>query len=306
MASTIVKTSLPEYVNANNDELLVKAMLGAKSLDYIEIMTDVKHKSALNYLDSTVVFADGSECGFDASGADTLTQRYIEVMPIKINKEWCDRDLLSTFANHQNLIEAGRETLPFEQKFVDANLAAIKAKLEDVIWKGDTSLGIDGFLAQLADEAGVIDVSAADMDALVDAVYSAIPESVMDKDVHIFMGTTEFRNYVKALNETCCANRQIIDVAAGEMTYVGDSRVKIVAVPGLNGTNKVVAGARDNFVYATDVDGSEATYKLWYSDDADLFRFKVLFNAGTQIKFPSDAVLGEIAEETTPDASAGE
>ena len=134
MASTIVKTSLPEYVNANNDELLVKAMLGAKTLDYIEIMTDVKNKSALNYLDSAVVFADGSECGFNAQGTDTLTQRYIEVTPVKINKEWCDRDLLTTFANHQNLIEAGRETLPFEQRFVEANLAAIKAKLEDVIW----------------------------------------------------------------------------------------------------------------------------------------------------------------------------
>lgn len=295
MASTIVKTSLPEYVNANNDELLVKAMLGAKTLDYIEIMTDVKHKSALNYLDSTVVFADGSECGFNAQGTDTLTQRYIEVAPVKINKEWCDRDLLTTFANHQNLIEAGRETLPFEQRFVDANLAAIKAKLEDVIWKGDSTLGIDGFLAQLGAEAGVIDVTAASIEPLVDAVYEAIPESVMDKDVHIFMGTTEFRQYVKLLNANCCGNMPIIDVASGEMAYVGDSRVKIVAVPGLNGTNKVVAGARDNFVYGTDVNGSEATYKLWYSDDADLFRFKVLFNAGTQIKFPSDAVLGAIA-----------
>lgn len=295
MASTIVKTSLPEYVNANNDELLVKSMLGAKTLDYIEIMTDVKHKSALNYLDSTVVFGDGSECGFNAQGNDTLTQRYIEVMPIKINKEWCDRDLLSTFANHQNLIEAGRETMPFEQRFVEANLAAIKAKLEDVIWKGDSALDIDGFLAQLGAEAGVIDVSAASIEPLVDAVYEAIPESVMDKDVHIFMGTTEFRQYVKLLNDNCCGNQPIIDVASGEMSYVGDSRVKIVAVPGLNGTNKVVAGARDNFVYGTDVNGSEATYKLWYSDDADLFRFKVLFNAGTQIKFPSDAVLGVIA-----------
>lgn len=294
MASTIVKTSLPEYVNANNDELLVKSMLGAKTLDYVEIMTNVKNKSALNYLDPAVVFADGTSCGFNAQGTDTLTQRYVEVMPIKINKEWCDKDLLSTFANHQNLIAAGRETLPFERVFTDANLRAIAAELEKTIWQGNDTLGIDGFIDILGDEAGVIDVTAASIEPLVDAVYEAIPESVMDKDVHIFMGTTEFRQYVKLVNANCCGNMPIIDAAAGEITYAGDSRVKIVAVPGLNGTNKVVAGARDNFVYATDVEGSEAVYKLWYSDDADLFRFKVLFNAGVQVKFPSDAVFGTI------------
>lgn len=290
---SIVNT-LPDYVNQNNKDLLRAAQLGAKSLDYIEIMTNVKYKEALNYLDSTVVFADGEECGFNAQGADTLSQRYIEVKPIKVNKQWCPMDLRKSSLNHAMLVAAGREKLDYDAVFVDANLDAIAAKLESVIWKGDATLGIDGFLAQLGAEAGVIDVTAADMDSLVDAVYSAIPETVMDKDVHIFMGTTEFRNYVKALNETCCANRDIVDVAAGEMTYVGDSRVKIVAVPGLNGTNKVVAGARDNFVYGTDLEGSEATFKLWYSDDADLFRFKVLFNAGTQIKFPADAVLGAI------------
>lgn len=294
MASTIVKTSLPEYVNANNDELLVKSMLGAKTLDYVEIMTNVKNKSALNYLDPAVVFADGSACGFNAQGTDTLTQRYVEVMPIKINKEWCDKDLLSTFANHQNLIAAGRETLPFERVFTDANLRAIAAELEKTIWQGNDTLGIDGFIDILGEEAGVIDVTAASIEPLVDAVYEAIPESVMDKDVHIFMGTTEFRQYVKLVNANCCGNMPIVDAAAGEITYAGDSRVKIVAVPGLNGTNKVVAGARDNFVYATDVEGSEAVYKLWYSDDADLFRFKVLFNAGVQVKFPSDAVFGTI------------
>lgn len=294
MASTIVKTSLPEYVNANNDELLVKSMLGAKTLDYVEIMTNVKNKSALNYLDPAVVFADGTSCGFNAQGTDTLTQRYVEVMPIKINKEWCDKDLLSTFANHQNLIAAGRETLPFERVFTDANLRAIAAELEKTIWQGNDTLGIDGFIDILGEEAGVIDVTAASIEPLVDAVYEAIPESVMDKDVHIFMGTTEFRQYVKLVNANCCGNMPIVDAAAGEITYAGDSRVKIVAVPGLNGTNKVVAGARDNFVYATDVEGSEAVYKLWYSDDADLFRFKVLFNAGVQVKFPSDAVFGTI------------
>ena len=294
MASTIVKTSLPQYVNSNNDELLVKSMLGAKTLNYVDIMTNVKYKSALNYLDSAVVFADGSECGFEAQGTDTLTQRTIEVKPIKVNKEWCDRDLLSTFANHQNLIAAGRETLPFEQKFVEANLVSIENELEKVIWQGDDSLGINGFVDLAGTEQGVIKVTGT-ADELIEKAYDAIPEKVLALgDVIIFVNPTIFKAYVKAQNAACCANRDIIDVAAGEMSYLGDSRVRIVSVAGLEGVNAAIAGHRTNFTYATDVEGSENTFKLWYSDDADLFRFKVLFNAGVQYKFPSEIVYATV------------
>ena len=295
MASTIVKTSLPDYVATNTDELLVKSMLGAKTLNYVDIMTNVKYKSALNYLDSTVSFADGSECGFEAQGTDTLSQRTIEVKPIKVNKEWCDRDLLSTYANHQNLIAAGRETLPFEEKFVGANLDAIKAELEKVIWNGDDELGLEGFIDLASTETGVIKATAT-ADELIDSAYNAIPDAVLEKgDVIIFVDPTIFKNYVKANNTACCSNVGIVDAAAGEMAYVGDSRVKIVAVGGLSGKNTAIASYRTNFTYATDVEGSENTFKLWYSDDADLFRFKVLFNAGVQFKFPSEVVYVTVA-----------
>lgn len=290
-----IVNNLPAYVNDNRDELLAKSMMGAKTLDYIEVMANVKGKTALNYLDSTVVFADGAECGFNAEGADTLTQRTIEVKPIKVNKEFCQRDLLNTSLNYGLMVAAGRETLPFEQKFIDTNLAAINAKLETLIWQGDASLGIDGFLAQLEEEAGVVDVTAADINALIDAVYDAIPENVMDKDVHIFVSPANYRAYVKALNAECCGNRDVIDAAAAEIFYPGDTRVRIVGVPGLAGQNVAVAGARDNFVYGTDLEDSQSVYDFWYSTDDRIFKMEVLFNAGTQIKFPTDAVYGKIA-----------
>jgi len=296
MANTIVKTSLPDYVATNNEELLVKAMLGAKTLDYVEIMTNVKYKSALNYLDSTVVFGDGSECGFAAQGTDTLSQRTIEVKPIKINKEWCDRDLISTYSNHQLLIAAGRETMPWEERFTQANLDAIKAELEKTIWQGNDSLGIQGFIDLAGSETGVIDVTADEPTAVIDAAYNALPEETLAKgDVVIFTSPAIFRAYVQAQNSTCCSNTGVIDAAAGELNYVGDSRVKIVAVNGLNGQNVAIASHRTNFVYATDVEGSENIFKLWYSDDADMFRFKVLFNAGVQFKFPSEVVYVTVA-----------
>lgn len=291
--SQINVSALPAYVEQYTDDLLTKSMFGAKSLNYFEIMPNVKGTQALNYLDSTVILADGSECGFDAQGSDVFTQREIVTKPLKVNKNFCDRDFLNKWAQHDLLLAAGREKLPFEEKLVNANLAAIANELEKAIWQGNTV--IDGILDVIEDaSADVIKPTVAEGASVVDkvdAVYMALPGAILEKSPIIFMGYTDFRAYVAELNGNCCANRPIIDANVEDYAYAGDSRVTIVPVGGLDGTGAIVAGARDNFVYATDVEDAHATFKLWFSDDEDVFKFKILFNAGVQVKFPSETVV---------------
>lgn len=296
MADTIVKTSLPEYVNQHDSELLIKAMTGAKTLRHIEQLLGVKYKTALNILNSEVVFGDGSECGFNAQGSDTLSQRILTALPIKINKEWCDRTLIDTYANHELRMVAGGETMPFEEKFVDSNLAVIAAELDKLIWQGNDTLGAQGFIdLASALDSGVVTAEADSISELVDAVYAKIPSEALNRGAVIFLSETNYRLYVSALNANCCGNMPIVDAREGEMVYQGDSRVTIVGVGGLEGTNYVVGSAKDNFVYGTDIRDAHAEFKLWYSNDADLFRFKVLFTAGVQFKFPNEVVFGAIA-----------
>ncbi len=299
MASALVLTSLPEYVKQNADELLIKAATSAKTLDYISTRLNVKNKEAINMLDSTVTLQDGSNCGFNPTGTDTFTQRIIEVKPVKINKEWCPMDFRKYYMNHQLQIAAGREKLPFEEKITESNLNEIKAALEKLIWQGDTTLGIDGFLAQMAADSSVVDVSVANGSTatqIIEATYAAIPESAFDHGtVYIFVDPTVYRSYISEQNATCCANREIIDAASSDLPYLGDTRVRIVPIVGLTGQNKAVAAAGDNLVYGTDIEDSEAIYDLWFSRDADMFRFKVLFNAGTQFIYPDEIVLTTIA-----------
>ena len=292
MASTINVSALPAYVEQYTDDLLTKSMFGAKSLNYFEIMPNVKGTQALNYLDSTVVLADGSDCGFNAQGADVFTQREIATKSLKVNKEWCDRDFLNKWAQHDLLLAAGREKMPFEEKLVNANIKAIANELEKAIWQGNSV--VDGILDVIEDaSADVVKPTVAEGASIVDkvdAVYMALPGAILEKSPIIFMGYTDFRAYVAELNGNCCGNMPIIDANVEDYAYAGDSRVTIVPVGGLDGTGAIVAGARDNFVYATDVEDAHATFKLWFSDDDDLFKFKVLFNMGVQIKFPSETV----------------
>lgn len=295
MANTVSVSGLTDYVNNHRDELFIKATAGARSLELVEIMPNVKYKDALNYLDSEVVLADGSVCGWNPQGSDVFSERFVETKAVKVEKEFCAKDFEKKFANYQLMYEAGRETLPFEQKIAESNMNAIKKAVENLVWQGDATIGIDGWLAQASAETLTTKItfpSGSTTIAKVDAMVAAIPAAALAKGVNLFMSYTDFRNYVAEQNASCCANRPILDAASESIKYVGDSRISLVPVAGLEGTGAMVASPEDGLVYGTDIEGSENVYKLWFEDKDEKFMLRVLFRAGTAIKHPEEIVYG--------------
>ena len=284
--------ALPEYIQENRDELFVKAIASTKTLDYIESMLGVKGKAALNYLNSTVVLADGESCGWNPQGDDTFTQKTVTTKLVTVNKEFCAKQMRSKWMSYDLSLAAGRENLPFEQKIADSNVAAIKKAVEKLIWQGDTGLGIDGLLKQIKAEESAIKVNGGTtiLDK-VGKVIAAIPAGALEKGVNVFMSYTDFRSYVEAKNAECCGNMPVIDASVDYLVYAGDSRIKLVPVAGLEGTDKIVAAPYDALVYATDVEDSEGIFKMWFDEKEDKFLFKVLFTAGTAVKYADEVVL---------------
>lgn len=285
-------STLPDYIQANRDELFVKAIASTKTLDYIESMLGVKGKAALNYLDSTVVLADGETCGWNPQGDDTFTQKTVSTKLVTVNKEFCAKQMRSKWMSYDLSLAAGRENLPFEQKIADSNVAAIKKAVEKLIWQGNVTLGIDGLLKQIKDDESTIKVNGGTtiLDK-VGKVIAAIPAGALEKGVNVFMSYTDFRSYVEAKNAECCANMPIIDANVDYLVYAGDSRIKLVPVAGLEGTSKIVAAPYDALVYATDVEDSEGIFKMWFDEKEDKFLFKVLFTAGTAVKYSDEVTI---------------
>ena len=285
-------SALPEYIQENRDELFVKAIASTKTLDYIESMLGVKGKAALNYLNSTVVLADGESCGWNPQGDDTFTQKTVETKLVAVNKEFCAKQMRSKWMSYDLSLAAGRENLPFEQKIADSNVAAIKKAVEKLIWQGDVTLGLDGLLKQINSEVGAIKVSGGTtILEKIGKVIAAIPAGALEKGVNVFMSYTDFRSYVEAKNAECCGNMPVIDANVDYLVYAGDSRIKLVPVAGLEGTSKIVAAPYDALVYATDVEDSEGIFKMWFDEKEDKFLFKVLFTAGTAVKYNDQVVL---------------
>lgn len=294
MANVLNINSLPDYIQEHKDELFINAVLGAKTLGIVEIMPNVKWKDALNYLDSEVVLQDGSVCGWNPQGEDTFSQRFIETKAVEVEKEFCWKDFEKKYMNYQLLWEAGREKLPFEQKIAESNMNAIQEAVEDLVWKGDDTLGISGFVADARAEGETVEFeTGSTASAKIDAIVAALSFKMLKKGVNIYVSPTDFRSYIMEQNGACCNNKPVLDAAAESITYFGDSRIKIIPVLGLEGANAIVAATADALVYATDVEGSEKTYRLWFDEKEEKFMFRVLFRAGTAIKFPDEVVLGE-------------
>ena len=285
-------STLPDYIQENRDELFVKAIASTKTLDYIESMLGVKGKAALNYLNSTVVLADGESCGWNPQGDDTFTQKTVTTKLVTVNKEFCAKQMRSKWMSYDLSLAAGRENLPFEQKIADSNVAAIKKAVEKLIWQGDVTLGIDGLLKQIKTEEGAVKVSGGTtILEKVGKVIAAIPAGALEKGVNVFMSYTDFRSYVEAKNAECCGNMPVIDANVDYLVYAGDSRIKLVPVAGLEGTDKIVAAPYDALVYATDVEDSEGIFKMWFDEKEDKFLFKVLFTAGTAVKYNDEVTI---------------
>lgn len=293
-----VMTSLTAYVEQRRLPLIKEAVLKAKSASLFNLQTDIKTSAALNLLSTDVEFGDGLTCGWDEAGTQTLSQRVLTTGNIKINMAYCDKAMLKYWTQYQVRVAAGQKTLPFEEDFISGVVENVKAAIETAIWQGDTTSQtnnlkyFDGLLKILKNAAGTVDVTITGTSAYDDimAVYNAIPEKVLD-GASILVGADTFRKFIQELvakNYYHYSGENL----NGEIMLPG-SQVKVIAVNGLNGTDKIVAGQLDkNFFYGCDMMNDEEKFEMWYSQDFREFRLAIEFNAGVQVAFPDEVVLG--------------
>jgi hypothetical protein len=72
--------SIGSYVDQVGGELLSKALIGGTTARYANVRLGIKGTQALNLLNSTVTFQDGT-CGWSPSGTTEFTQSNITTCP---------------------------------------------------------------------------------------------------------------------------------------------------------------------------------------------------------------------------------
>jgi hypothetical protein len=280
-------SALTQYVDEQKIGLIRKSVLGAKTIDHVAIQTGVVGPTAINLLDTNVEFGNGAACGWNEAGASTLSQRVITPAILKVNMSFCDKQMSKYWLNHEVRVAAGQANLPFEEAFVSDVVEKVNAKLDDVIWNGikigDTTY--KGYLDILTDAEVEKVEKGATVYGSVRNVYNAIDSDILDKAM-IFVGLDTFRALVAELTEK---NLYHYDPKVDEAytCILPGTVTKVVAVPGLNGKNAIVAGNPEHMFYGTDMTGDEEVFDLWYSKDNQEFRLAINFAAGVQFAFPN-------------------
>lgn len=310
-------SALANYTKENEALLVTSSVLGAKTASLIQsagnVMVGVKSSETINIMDTDAIFQAGGSCGFNASGNTSFTQRVVSVGKIKVNEALCPKSLEAKYLQKALPSGSSYDSIPFEQEYSSKKAKRIADQLEQGLWNGDTASAnvnlnkFDGFVKLIGAAAGVVDanvssfisgapissatgITAANVIGIFDGVYKAIPAKIVaEDDVRIFCGMDVFRTYVLALKSANLFHYQL-DVKADSEFILPATNIKVIALQGLNGTNKIYAMRLSNMFLGTDLLNEQEKFEIFYAKEADEVRFVSEFKMGVNFAFPDEIV----------------
>jgi hypothetical protein len=288
------------YVDQVGGELLSKALIGGTTARYANVRLGIKGTQALNLLNSTAVFQDGT-CGWLPTGnTTTFSQTNITTCPEKYNEALCYKDLYDTYQSMLMAPGQTSETVPFEQQIADLKVKQIQQRIEQQLWQATTgSSCFNGFKTLIstgttgvANSSGVTFSSSADYGVSgnpiteVDKLINVLDDNAMSReDLVVFMSYANFRLYIQALTRANFFQNYIgsSDITGMMEATQPNTNVKVVPTIGLNGSNKVVIGPREYMVVGFDLLSDHEKLVIWYSKDNDELRLRANYNYGATI-----------------------
>lgn len=304
-------TALSDYTTEHADMFYAKSVMKSKTAGLMNVLSGFKpgtHKLP-EFSHDYDLFQDGSSCGFNASGNLDILQRSITVESLKINTQYCVRDLEAKFT---------RQILPAGQEYdglgpVEAGLMAelerkIKKMVELLIWKGNKATApnsiasldlVNGLNKIIADETGNLAyegstgaLTTSNIIGAVEALYANLGvdaySTIEEDEWVVLMGDDKKKVYEQAYRNTHGA---VVYNQGFTKRFVDGTNIEIVGVPGLNGTDKLVLAKKSNLILAVDVDGEEEALRVYMDVDQENVRIKGRFAMGIQIHFPGEVAV---------------
>lgn len=300
MAYTIndLDSRLKNYLETSGTEVLTKALFNSESAKYFQIQTGVTAETPIIRLDSSITLADATSCGFTATGSDTFSNRLLSPKFLKVNKEFCPKTLLKTWAHSDVRMNALGQELPFEELLINNNINELAKVNERLIWEGDTTSGTGNML--LMD--GIITIAKKDENTVkqekgtdtiwqrVQKIWLALPAEIADKAT-IFMSIANYKKLiVELMNEN---NFHVFEEYQGqyEMTMPG-ANVKIKGVSGIT-SDTILATFEENLYLGVDGESDSETVDLYFDKSSRTFKFVVEYAYCTNYCFSEFVILNQ-------------
>lgn len=324
MPSSLNLSGLTKYTDQLSQALVRESVLGGETMKYITVIPNIKYADALNKLTTTFNAVAGG-CGIiSPTGSVAIQQNTLTVCPIKVEESICENDLeqywLGMFMQAGSYIEeiSPRE---FAQVYTADKQAKLQAYMDDLFWKASTTANRYSTDANLALCTGILDIleytSASAsivsgngtfstnttmtvanainiVDTMINAMNSSASQILTENDLTVFLSYADFNTLVQALRNANYFHYNVGQEGDGRarwtFMYPGQP-VRIVAVRGLNGTNKRLLTNAKNLAFGTDLESDYSKFRIWYEDLYDTVYFRAKFKVGAQAYYYQNVVL---------------
>jgi hypothetical protein len=297
---------LSSYVDQLNSDIISEAVLTPQTMKYVNVIPGIKGTMNVNLLSETLAVQTGTTCGWSDQGDVTFEVAPLTVQALKVNQSLCLQELNTLWLGQYLNAGSYNENVPFEQAIVDLQTKQIKRYNEDLLWNASSATSaFSGFIELLNNTAGVVTPTGFTFTPLCSVTGSSVTEKAyntlaqIDKiidgfdrniygreDLVIFMSQQQFKCYLVAIRNV--NNFHFSEPTLGQVYEVfhPQTNIKVVGVPGLNGSNLIAGAPQQYFLVGTDLMSDEDSYRMWWSQDFQEVRMAVNWKLGTSIAFP--------------------
>lgn len=317
-------SGLPAVVNDQSLDLLTRSFFEGKTGSLFTVMPGIKSTYDLHYIDNALVYQADTTCGFNASGATTFAKRTLTVGKIKIQQEFCSRDLEGFWTERALKAGSNYDYITFEQDLMNLIVNKMTEAKETALWRskigggqGSNLIQYDGFISIIdAASASTINgnptgitvatgITASNVIGIFDGMWAVLPARLKAKpDVEFYCDSVVFDLLILALKNANMFHYDGVSASpyqSGEITLPG-AGYKVVRLFGLDSTltagttaykaeQRIYLTRRSNMVIGTDLESDEDYFDIRENPITKTLMVDIHFKEGTQVKFPEEIVV---------------
>jgi hypothetical protein len=301
--------NLTAYVDQTNLELFTKAVFSNATSQYLsgQVQSGIKFKEQINYMDVDVTLRAKSGCGLTSSGEVIFDKKEIQVYPFYDQKTFCPSDL-ETFYTQQFLPQGSTyENMPIEAAFAEYYSSKVAAAVEVLLWQGVTggASGVIGFNQIIDATSGVINgnptsistgtgITTGNVIGIFNGMVNLIPNALAGQtDLEFVCGWDTFRKLLQAYftlnNFHYGATEEASPYATGSI-IIPSFGLRVTALHGLTGTNRIHLTRKSNYVIGTDAPNEYESLDIFYERKDNNIIARLIAKLGTQIRFGDELV----------------
>ena len=301
--------NLTAYVDQTNLELFTKAVFSNATSQYLsgQVQSGIKYKEQINYMDVDVFLRAKEGCGLTSSGDVIFDKKEIQVYPFYDQKTFCPSDL-ETFYTQQYLPQGSTyENMPIEQAFAEYYSTKVAAAVEVLLWQGATggASGVIGFNEIIDGTSGVINgnptsintgtgITTGNVIGIFNGMVNLIPDALAGQtDLEFVCGWDTFRKLLQAyftLNNFHYGSTEEGSPYATGSIIIPSFGLRVTALHGLTGTNRIHLAQKSNYVIGTDAPNEYESLDVFYERKDNTIIARLIAKLGTQIRFGSELV----------------